>query len=339
MATARELMGGRTGLRKGLFGTHSARTMWHVTVDAQGDDPCQVVMDSYVPMGTPHPHAPEVVAIEWVNAEQHSHTEFFVEVNYGPPILLPSNQWTITLDTALDNQFVEFSRVRDANGNIISDANGPIELPIGPRVYLTHDEAYEAVLDAEGNPTGTTRIKEGVDQNRTFFAKVPGEGNVPLYVFSDIFARRVIGLERRRRVGQITFEIVVSQVPQKAFPAAWGFATDVNRSEWYGFPSRTVQFVGPQVAVRYNVGVEGQPDTGVVFDIRLPFLLDMDGHQPLKMLETFKTESGDEVPVFQNPDSRKNFTDYWPYGESNFDNLLAIFAPPSVIRGTGRTWK
>lgn len=303
MASAYELHDSRVGTVRGVFGMPRAFTRWRVTTDSVNDDPV-LTLDDYVPLGAEHPYGGSY-ALEYYELQRMTDTEYLYEVSYGPPLYIPGVDWTITIDTALETETV----LIDHRGN-----------PIGPHQYITVG-TYDELPTDQRPPSVNTGVK--------YRTATPEGKYLLLYQLGAESDRRAVGLERTKPVQQVFFDITVTIVSPNADVVSETYVNTVNSGTFRGRKAGTVKCLGTTIVQRAGVIAEGQPVTGRVFDVRVAFAVSQDGWQPIKIVDTYRHQDGSESFIKNALDGTSVTTNYYPYGTSDFERLLQLFAAPT----------
>lgn len=298
----------------GVDGVRSQTTLWQVELDAVTDDPVKVFGtpgNGGVVLGQAYPHnGYGIVATHVIPRATDNSNIWEMEVLYGNPILFPGTEWQISARGAAE--------VRDE----ITAKNfetGEDE-PIGPHMYVV---------------ASTITLPDPSLSDRPFFATIHDNGvaeTKELRQFRDANKRRVKGISVTRAAAQIVYSATVSQLPKGVFNSAFRYLNTVNSQFFGGFDEGLVKC--SEVAIDQRTGfIEGQPISGVVYEINLTFSIDMDGYQPIFQPDTWIDENGTEVPIFDDA-GVPVITEYFPYRTRDHNQLLELFLPgrSNVIR-------
>jgi len=320
----------RLGGTVGIFGAQGLVTTWYVATDAVDDSPVSVLStpgNGGVVIGQAYPwYDFGVVAIGYVERERVGPKEWEVDVLYGPPIEFPTNDWVITTSGSVEVREELTAGVLDENGNPVIDpvTGTPKRNPIGPRLFITED-AYKLCKEAN---------KPDIETGMKWVARFQGDcrASDKLFMIRGDSQRRVKGISVTRAVGEINYSCVVTQLNKGVRQSAQTYLNTVNDKNFDGYEPWTMKCIEIIMSRRQGI-VEGQPVTNVVHDISVRFQLDYGKHMPITMYDTYIDDNGTEVFVEKEEGGARSFTEYFPYGESNFVNLLNLFLPPRNIPG------
>lgn len=327
MATVHEITGengGRVGGVRGVFGSQGLSTTWKVTTDTTTDDPIVTLATTSggVRIGDTYPWAEAgVVAIGAGVREHVGPCIWLIDVFYGAQSLIPNSQWNVSYRGALDTKFVETAR----------DFLRQRDVPIGPHAYWPKANYEEIGRLLSGTEEEKKKVSafDKCRYNQTeragqYFASIDGCVTDLLRIGGDQH-RRVKGMEVPTPTFSWIWSISVSTLSENVLPDSW--INTVNKDAWYGRQRRVVKCTEISIERRPGI-IEGQPVTGVVFDIQIVFAVNPQGFMR-RFADTYESEQGEAVVFTPARGDIPVMSEYSLYdGESNFDDLLSSIQAP-----------
>lgn len=317
MPTIEEYFDGRDTFQTGIRGTTYAERNFRMVMDAHDDNPVLVFQtpgNGGVPAGSPHPWDTSWVASDIRLKPRKTNLYIDVDVIYSPAIFFPNGFWRKTIRTTARQETALYSKVRNDDGSFRDE-------PIGPHAYF---DSFEYLQLFNRNPRPKL---PSVDESRTYHTVVV-KNHVPnrinLFRVQGAEGRRAKGITIDRSYTEITYQTICTQLakPSNIISETWKDTT--NDQFFEGHPPDAVRTA--EIFIDETVGVvEGQPITGLVYNVALSFLVDHALHQPIIQPETFVSD-GNEFTIMNDAGEAVR-EEYFAYRPASLTELLNQFLP------------
>ena len=308
MASIRELFDSRSGASDGFHGPQGYMTMWHVTVDAEGDDPREVLLaiSGGVPKRSIHPWSSEVFSDRYLAAARVAPLVHEVIVTYEVPAIIELGdgvKWDLDFDWDSESEKIDF----DLDGKLVGT---PIYQPVKQSDSPTHK-----TITVAGN---------------TQFLKLAPTINV---AGKDVQQRYPAENRERFRVrGGVRLYKSIANIPSAAMAKMRSYVTRINSDKVVVDSIYGSVFLAQEKALRLRSvrarpiegQIAGQIVFGRVWSIEVIMEGLAEGTYPFKLRHLYKDGEGNLSPVQTLADTFEDEV-FAMQREAKFVALLGLF--------------